>query len=134
MLNDSMTRRVGKVYTRVRVEGPRGSVELDRVLVDTGATHSMIERGIADDLGIQPERRMQFAVVGGTIEFPVGLALLEIEDRRFRLPVVLGDHNLIGLTTLETLGFGVDSVRKRLVPVRGILFPALHRESTPAAV
>jgi len=119
-----MARRVGEVYTRVLVRGPRGSVELERVLVDTGATHSMIDRKIADRLGIAPRRRTRFAVVGGTIEFPVGLALLEIDRQSFDVPVILGDQNLVGLTTLETLGFAVHPVDRRLVPKQGILYPA----------
>ncbi len=93
-------------------------------MVDTGAIHSMINRAIADNLGIQSERRTRFAVVGGTVEFPVGLADLEIEGQSFRVPVILGDQNLVGLTTLETLGFGVDPVEGKLVPKPGILYAA----------
>ena len=120
-----MTRRVGEVHTRVRVHGPRGSVELERVLVDTGAIHSMVERSIADRLGIAARRRTRFAVVGGTIEFPVGLALVEIDGQSFDVPVILGDQNLVGLTTLETLGFAVDPVENRLVPKNGTLYPTV---------
>jgi len=119
-----MSPHVGDVYTRVRVHGPRDSGELEGVLVDTRAIHSVINRAIADNLGIQPERRTRFAVVGGTVEFPVGLADLEIEGQRFRVPVILGDQNLAGLTTLETLGFGVDPVEGKLVPKPGILYAA----------
>ena len=119
-----MRTRVGEVYTRVRAHGPRGSVELERVLVDTGAIHSMLERSVADRLGIQPEKRTRFEVVGGTIEFPVGQALLEIEGQSFRVPVILGDRHLVGLTTLEILGFAVDPVHNRLEAKDGILFPA----------
>jgi len=119
-----MSPHVGDVYTRVRVHGPRGSVELEGVLVDTGAIHSMINRAIPDNLGIQTERRTRFAVVGGTVGFPVGLADLEIEGQSFRVPVILGDQNLVGLTTLETLGFGVDPVEGKLVPKPGILYAA----------
>ncbi|HYU06093.1 MAG TPA: retroviral-like aspartic protease family protein [Thermoplasmata archaeon] len=119
-----MATHVGEVYARMRVHGPRGSLELERVLVDTGATHSMVERRIADRLGIPAERRTRFAVVGGTIEFPVGLALLEIEGQSFRVPVILGDRNLVGITTLEILGFAVDPVENKLIPKTGVLYPA----------
>ena len=114
---------VGEVYTRVRVHGARGSAELERVLVDTGAIHSMIERAIADRLAISPEKRTRFAVIGGTIELPVGQALLEIEGQSFRVPVILGDRNLVGLTTLEILGLTVDPVDNKLVRKDGILYP-----------
>jgi len=123
MSRNAMARHVGEVYASVRVNGPRGTVELERVLVDTGAIHSMIDRAIADRLGIAAERRTRFAVVGGTIEFPVGVALLEIEGQSFRVPVILGDQNLVGLTTLETLGFAVDPVDRKLIPKPGVLYP-----------
>ncbi len=114
---------VGEVEVRLRLHGPRGSVELERVLVDTCAIHSMVERGLADELGIRPEARGRFDIIGGSVELPVGLALLEIEGRSFRVPVILGDRNLVGLTTLETLGFGVDPVERKLLPKAGVLFP-----------
>jgi predicted aspartyl protease len=63
--------------------------------------------------------------VGGTIEFPVRLALLEIEGQSFRVPVILGDQNLVGLTTLETLGFAVDPLDRKLVPKPGVLYPMI---------
>ena len=113
---------VGEVYARLRVHGPRGSVELERVLVDTSAIHSMIDRVLAEGLGIRPEGRGRFVIVGGTVDLPLAIALLEIEGRSFRVPVILGDQNLVGLTTLETLGFGVDPVDRRLVPKPGVLF------------
>ncbi len=98
-------------------------MELERVLIDTGAVHSMIDRAIADRLGIPAERRTRCAVVGGTIEFTVGLVLLEIEGQSFRVPVILGDRNLVGLTTLETLGFTVDPLERRLVPKPRVMYP-----------
>lgn len=125
MPRHSIAKPVGEVVARVRVHGPHGSVELERVLVDTGATHTMVDRAITDRIGIPPERRTRVTVVGGTVEFPVGLALLEIEGQSFRVPVILGDRNLVGLTTLEILGFTVDPVENRLVPKTGILYPAL---------
>jgi predicted aspartyl protease len=125
MSKNAMSTPMGEVYTPVRVHGPHGSVELERVLVDTGAIHSMIDRTIADRLGITTERRTRFAVVGGTIEFPVSLALLEIEGQSFRVPVILGDQNLVGLTTLETLGFAVDPLDRKLVPKPGVLYPMI---------
>jgi len=38
--------------------------------------------------------------------------------------VILGDRNLVGLTTLEILGFAVDPVENKLVPKTGFLYPA----------
>ena len=111
----------------VKVHGPRGSVELPRVLVDTGATHSVIERSLAERLGIEPEARGTFDIVGGELELPLSTAVLEIEGRSFRVPVILGDQNLVGFTTLETLLFAIDPMTLKLIPRHGILFPVLER-------
>lgn len=54
-------------------------------------------------------------------------AVLEIEGRSFRVPVILGDRNLVGLTTLETLLFAVDPTTMKLTPRHGVLFPARER-------
>lgn len=119
-----MPRTVGEVFTALKVTGPGGSAELERVLVDTGAMHSVIERSLADRLGIEPEGSAVFDTIGGDAEFPMATALLEIEGRSFRVPVILGDQNLVGLTTLETLLFAVDPTTERLIPRRGVLFTA----------
>jgi len=121
MLED-MPRSMGEVFTALKVHGPRGSAELPRVLVDTGAIHSMITRSLAERLGIEPEGSAIFDIIGGDLELPMGTAVLEIEGRSFRVPVILGDQNLVGLTTLETLLFAVDPTTERLVPRHGVLF------------
>jgi len=65
-------------------------------------------------------------IVGGSVELPLAIALLEIEGRSFRVPVILGDQNLVGVTTLETLGFEVDPVDRKLVVKPGILFGVVN--------
>jgi len=124
MLRTIMVRAVGEVYVQVKVHGPRGSVVLDEVLVDTGAIHSMVDRATAELLGIVPEARGEFDIIGGSVELPLGTAVLEILGRSFRVPVILGDQNLVGLTTLETLSFAVDPTTQGLIARRGILFAA----------
>jgi hypothetical protein len=42
---------------------------------------------------------------GSTDDRLGGDPLLEIEGQSFRVPVILGDRNLVGLTTLEVAGF-----------------------------
>ncbi|MBI4416906.1 MAG: hypothetical protein HY557_07985 [Euryarchaeota archaeon] len=125
-----MDPNVGEVFVTLKVHGPRRSIELERVLVDTGAIHSMIEKSIADHLGIQPEARGVLDIVRGEVELSMSTAVLEIEGRSFRVPIILGDQNLVGLTTLETLLFAVDPTTQKLIPRHGVLFPA----SEPLAV
>ncbi len=115
---------MGEVLVRVKVSGPNGSAELDDVLVDTGAIHSMLERALADRLGIRPEVQTRFRIVGGHSVLPLGTAVFEVAGKRFRVPVILGDLNLVGLTTLEILGLAVDPVDETLVDKPGILYRA----------
>jgi hypothetical protein len=84
----------------------------------------MVDRATAEVLGIVPEARGGFDIIGGSVELPLGTAVLEIRGRSFRVPVILGDQNLVGLTTLETLSFAVDPTTRDLIVRRGILFAA----------
>jgi len=127
-----MRGKVGEVFVTMKVHGPSGSEEIQHVLVDTGAIHSVIEQTLAERLGIRPEARGLFNIVGGEIELPLATAVLEVEGRSFRVPVILGDQNLVGCTTLETLSFAVDPTIHRLVPKHGHLFSVAEPPMVPA--
>ena len=118
-----MPDHMGEVLVRVKVSGPSGTAELEDVLVDSGALHSMITRSVADSLGIRPEAHIRFRIVGGHSTLPLGTAILEIVGKRFRVPVILGDLNLVGLTTLEILGLTVDPIDQKLVEKPGFIYP-----------
>lgn len=58
------------------------------------------------------------------VEYDIGEIRLQLDGRERTVLVVFGPDEalpLIGATTLEVFNLGVDPVRKRLIPVTGLL-------------
>lgn len=112
----------GQFSVRVAIANPsdparRVDIEL---LVDTGATLSWVPRAIVEQLGVPRLPRRQFLVADGrTVERDTAGAIVRIDGSEAIVTVVVaepGDGHLLGATALESLGFGVDPIRRRLVP------------------
>jgi clan AA aspartic protease len=105
------------------ISGQR-SLTLD-MLVDTGATMSLIPQRILRQLGIRPRRRMRFSLANqSSVTLEVGTASLQINGSIEILPVAFGPDDaepLLGALALEALGLGVDPVHQRLIDVGGKL-------------
>jgi predicted aspartyl protease len=90
------------------------------VLVDSGALFTSIPRPILEKLGIKPIARQKLRVYGGGIvERDIGGAVVEYGERQAIVPIVFGeleDMPVLGATALESLGYQVDPVSKRLKP------------------
>ena len=106
----------------LRIYGPLGSDEVE-ALADTGATFTKVPRSVAQRTGIQAgyEAAVQ---LGDGRTITRNLALAEVELEGVRRPVLVaisenGEQPLVGYTTLEALGFKVNTVTHAL-------------ESTPA--
>jgi len=113
---------MGFTYIRIRVY----SVDLARqekveILVDSGALFTSIPRSILERLGLKPVARQRLRVYGGGIvERDVGGAIVEYGERRAVVPIVFGepeDVPVLGATALESLGYQVDPVSKKLKPI-----------------
>ena len=90
-------------------------------LVDTGATYTAVPENILDGLGIAREETRRFRLADNrTIEYSMGETRLRLEGREFTAPVIFAPDEatpLVGMTTLEILGLGVDPIEQKLVPV-----------------
>lgn len=90
-------------------------------LVDTGAGYSVVPRGLLESLGCRPIRAQRVVFADGRVEeWSVSQIDVECEGRRATTPVLMGPPEapvLLGATTLEELGFGIDPLNRRLVPV-----------------
>jgi predicted aspartyl protease len=110
---------------RVRIEV--GDLERERfepvdVLVDTGATYTVLPKPLLEELGVVPHTRAPFLVADGReIELEIGRAWIRIENRQEISLVVFGDSALLGAFTLEALRLAPDPVGRRLVPVPALL-------------
>lgn len=102
---------------------PRQGEELRRLeaLVDTGAAYTVVPSSILEALGCQPHRTQRVRLADGRAEeWRVTQVEVECEGRRATTPVLMGPPTapvLLGATTLEELGLGIDPLNRRLVPV-----------------
>lgn len=117
---------MGSFYQGIAIAAsPDGHFEEMEALVDSGATYTWVPRAALERLGIRPTFHREFETADGRI---ITRDMAEVAVRlnnevHFTL-VIFGDEGtrpLLGVVTLETFGLGVDPVRQRLVPVRGLL-------------
>lgn len=113
---------MGFTYVKVRVYNPAdiSKFVIVDLLVDTSAIFTSIPRDTLEKLGLKPLDRRRLRVYGGAIvERDVGVAILEYEDRRIGAPVIFGEANdipVLGVTSIEALGYQVDPLTKQLKP------------------
>ena len=92
------------------------------MLVDTGATYSVVPPSVARALGIEPPRRRVAVRLadGRRIRLGVDTAIVKIDGREAAVTIAVGDvaEPVLGVEALEALGLVVDFRRKRLVPSR----------------
>ena len=117
---------MGTFTTPIEIGDPDGGrwQQVD-VLVDSGATFTMLPRSLLENLGVRPQDKAPFELADGrSVEFDVGEAPVRI-GRRVRTTLVIFADNglqpLLGAYTLEAFLLAVDPVNERLVPVSGLL-------------
>ena len=103
----------------VSLTDPALSLELD-MLVDTGATQSIIPRAVLEALRATIVRRQTFRLANGEeIHRDVGWVGVRFNDREAHTLAVFGeaaDATVLGALTLEELGLEVDPRERVLKP------------------
>ena len=118
------TGRVGMTHVRVEVANPArpGRRVRLRMLVDSGAMHSIVDGETLRKLGIRPTGTRTFILADGTeIIRRVGTGLFRFRGEEAGSIVVFGepgDAVLIGVVTLEEFGLMLDPVRRELHPIQ----------------
>jgi len=113
---------MGFTYVKVRVVNPVNPTRSEDVelLVDSSAIFTFLK-----SLGLKPVDRERLRVYGGAVvERDIGWALIEYGGKRRVVPVIFGekdDASILGATSLESLGFQVDPVTKKLKPVEFLM-------------
>ena len=119
---------MGTFYVTIGVAHPSGNGDCTEVtaLVDTGATHTMLPASLLERLHIEPRscRTLRYAD-GRTEILSAGEARISYEDEALTCLVVFGpeDVRLLGASALETLGFMVDPIGKKLIKEEYIARP-----------
>ena len=98
-----------------------GGLREVEALVDTGATHTALPDAFLRELGIETPYVCHVSVAGGDVQqWALGIANIVYEGRMAPCQVLAspdGDEYLLGVTSLETLGFLVDPMDQVLIPI-----------------
>ena len=95
------------------------------VMVDTGATTTVVPRSTLEGLDIQPDIRRTFEYAGGErVQLDMAEARAQVDGIETNTWVIFGEEGmspLLGAYTLEGVFLGVDPYNERLTPVDGSL-------------
>ena len=114
---------MGITYVDMEVANPADPSRTEAVqfLVDSGATFSVVPRPILSRLGILPHTEQAFRLANGErITRQKGTALFKYRGRTGGSDVIFGEENdsrLLGVFTLEALGFALDPLRRELLDI-----------------
>ena len=118
---ESSGSRMGHVRLPLRIshpDNPATFVEVSDALVDTGATSTCVPRSLVADLNL-PQRGITIVrTATGPQSLIQSYADLGLQGKRLVTHILISDTLdtvLIGVTTLEAMGFAVDPVNQRLV-------------------
>lgn len=115
--------RMGTFSVRFTVRHPvhaHQQLELEG-LCDTGALFTQIPAEFLERIGIAPSGTRAVHYADGTRDVvPVAQADIAVDGVETATVVLCGRRGslvLLGATTLETLGLGVDPIHKKLIPI-----------------
>jgi aspartyl protease family protein len=111
---------VGHIHQDVRLQADRATTV--RMLVDTGATFTVIPCRLAEKFGIRQLRRPVNVRLadGRRVKFGAAVAIMQIDGREAPATILIGDvpEPILGVEALEALGLVFDPRKKRLTPTR----------------
>ncbi|HKQ65481.1 MAG TPA: retroviral-like aspartic protease family protein [Methylomirabilota bacterium] len=111
---------MGHILQRVKLSADKTATV--QMLVDTGATFSVIPEALARALGVKRLRRSVAITLadGRRVKLDAGTAIFRIGEREAPATILVGGvvEPILGVETLEALGLTVDARRRRLTPSR----------------
>ena len=118
---------MGLTFLEIEVGNPADTSNTRALefLVDSGAIYTVAPASILAELGIQPISEETYWLANGEkIVRKRGIAFYRYGERVGGADVVFGDEgdsNLLGATTLESLGLALDPLKRELKPMPLIL-------------
>ena len=118
---------VGLTYIKATVINPAVPSKRKKIefLVDSGAIYSVVPNRILRQLGIKSHETKTFTLADGTnITRKVGNALFSLNGSERASPVIFGekgDTPLLGMVSLEALGYILDPLKRELRPLPMVL-------------
>jgi predicted aspartyl protease len=125
MLGGRYNRAMGLTFVDGIVAGPTGARRSVRFMVDSGAKYSLLPLADWIAIGLAPKRRVSFVLADGTvIDRDVSECHITLPQGDAHTPVILGeaeDEALLGVVTLEILGFVLNPFTRTVQPARLML-------------
>lgn len=115
---------MGFTFIKVKIKSSYKSKRFieERLLVDSGAIYTIVPTQDLEELGIVAHSEEEFELANGeVVKRKVGDAHFEYKGRKGSAPVVfgeVGDSKILGVLTLEALGFVLDPLRREIKPLR----------------
>jgi clan AA aspartic protease len=116
---------LGITHLDGEARGPEGATASVHLLVDSGATYSLLGKDTWEAIGLKPKRSASFVLADGTrIERQISECHVTLPQGEGHTPVILGeegDEPLLGAVTLEILGLVLNPFNRTLQPMRMLL-------------
>ena len=105
---------MGLTYVDATVTGPTDKWRQIQLLVDNGVSYSVLTEYVWQELEIKPQETLDFILADGTkIERRASECKIRLNAKGRHTPVILGEPGeepLLGVITLENLGYGARPV------------------------
>ena len=116
---------MGITYIYGTARGPTGKEETVSLLVDSGATYTLLPTEVWESIELEPTREQTFTLADGTrVQRSIAECYLVLPQGETHTPVILGepgDEALPGVVTLEELGLLFHPFSCTLHPMRMML-------------
>ncbi len=119
---------MGITYVDAEVTGPTGKSEAVRLLVDSGATYTLLPEQVWKAIELEPTREISFRLADGSrMVRQASECYISLDHGEGHSPVILGepgDVGLLGVVTLENFGPVFNPLSRTLHPMRFLLMAA----------
>lgn len=109
---------MGLTFVDATVTGPNGRSRSLELMVDSGASYSLLPQEVWHDLELEPQETLDFILADGTkIQRDASECKIRLNGKERHTPVILGeagDEPLLGVITLENLGLILDPFKRTL--------------------
>ncbi len=121
---------MGSFSYPIEIGDPQGErFERVELLVDTGATFTVLPGSLLQRLSIPVQRKVSFRLADGNVlEREVGETVVRLAGQVITTTVVFREEGAplsLGVVALETALLAVDPVQQRLIPTEALLMTAL---------
>ena len=116
---------MGLISIEGTVTGPSGKQAAAKLLVDSGATYTLLPYGVWRSIELEPADSVLYILVDGTtVERKVSECLITLPQGQRHTPVMLGeqgDEALLGIVALEEFRLILNPLTRKLQPMRMML-------------